>query len=50
MQCDMPKLDTYMHVVPYLLKVVTHDATKTSLSTAIVNGNMDITSDTTYDA
>jgi hypothetical protein len=39
-----------MHVVPILLKVVTHDATKTSLSTAIVNGNMDITSDTTYDA
>jgi hypothetical protein len=39
-----------MHAVPYLLKVVTHDATKTLSSTAIVNGNMDITSDTAYDA
>jgi hypothetical protein len=45
-----PILDTYMHVVPSLLKVVTDDATKTSLSTAIVNDNMDIISDTTYDA
>ena len=27
-----------------------YDATKTSLSTAIINDNMDITSDTTYDA
>jgi hypothetical protein len=28
--CNAPILDTYMHVVPNLLKVVTHDATKTS--------------------
>jgi hypothetical protein len=28
--CNALRLDTYMHVVPNLLKVITHDATKTS--------------------
>ena len=47
MRLDTTPICMWYHTSP---RSSTHDATKTSLSTAIINDYMDITSDTTYDA
>jgi len=47
MRLDTTPICMWYHTSP---RSSPHDATKTSLSTAIINGYMDITSDTTYDA